>query len=163
MAGAAYQTGARASERARATISGNRTSAPSTARYTGNAAAPSVQRGIAARLSALPAKNRLHRAWSRYTVWEMLRNERYRGVLVWNRTKKVRNPETGRKISKSRPESERVRVEVPELRIVPEELWQAVHDMIAHVKDAHGSADCPAPGALICSAGCWPASAPARR
>src|SRR5437016_2616642 len=88
----------------------------------------------------VPAKNRLHRAWSRYTVWEMLRNERYRGVLVWNRTKKVRNPETGRKISKSRPESERVRVEVPELRIVPEDLWQAVHDRIAHVKDALGIA-----------------------
>jgi DNA invertase Pin-like site-specific DNA recombinase len=28
--------------------------------------------------------------WSRYTIHEMLRNEKYRGVLVWGRTKKDR-------------------------------------------------------------------------
>ena len=68
----------------------------------------------------IPAKNRLHRAWSRYTILEMLHNERYRGVLVWDRTKKVRHPETGWKISKARPESEWTRVKVPNLRIVAE-------------------------------------------
>ena len=82
------------------------------------------QRGVPA---PIPAKNRLYRAWSRYTIREMLHNERYRGVLVWDRTKKVRNPETGRKISKARPESEWTRVEVPALRVVPEELWKATH------------------------------------
>src|SRR6266542_2829284 len=76
----------------------------------------------------VPAKNRLFRAWSRYTIREMLHNERYRGVVVWNRTKKVRNPETGRKVSKARPESEWTRVEVPGVRIVSKELWQATHD-----------------------------------
>ena len=54
----------------------------------------------------------------------MLRNERYRGVFVWNRTRKERNPETGRKISRPRPESDWMRVEVPEWRIVSEELWE---------------------------------------
>jgi len=40
----------------------------------------------------------------------MLRNERYRGVFVWNRTKKERNPETGRKNSRPGPMSEWMRV-----------------------------------------------------
>ena len=75
----------------------------------------------------------IYRAWSRYTIREMLHNERYRGVLVWDRTKKVRNPETGRKISRARPESEWTRVEVPALRIVPEELWKAAHAKNAEV------------------------------
>jgi site-specific DNA recombinase len=39
--------------------------------------------------------------WSRYTIHEMLRNERYRGVFVWGRTAKARNPETGRKVSRA--------------------------------------------------------------
>ena len=67
-------------------------------------------------------------AWSRYTIHEMLRNERYRGVFVWGRTKKDRNPETGRKVSRRTPESEWRRVDVPEWRMVPEELWQAVEE-----------------------------------
>ncbi len=64
--------------------------------------------------------------WSRYTIHEMLQNERYRGVFVWGRTAKARNPETGRKVSRPTPESQWRRVEVPEWRIVPEPLWRAV-------------------------------------
>jgi site-specific DNA recombinase len=61
----------------------------------------------------------------------MLRNERYRGVFVWNRTHKERNPETGRKTSRPRPESEWMRVEIPEWQIVSEELWGRTHNQIA--------------------------------
>jgi DNA invertase Pin-like site-specific DNA recombinase len=57
--------------------------------------------------------------WSRYTIHEMLRNERYRGVSVWGRTKKGRNPETGGKVSRAAPESNWRRVDVPEWRIIP--------------------------------------------
>jgi site-specific DNA recombinase len=64
--------------------------------------------------------------WSKYTIHEMLRNERYHGVNVWGRTKKQKNPETGRKVSRRTHQSEWRRVEAPELRVVPEELWQAV-------------------------------------
>jgi site-specific DNA recombinase len=63
------------------------------------------------------------RAWSPNAIHSMLRNDRYRGRIVWNRTRKVRNPETTRKQRKRRPEQEWVAVEVPELRIVPEDLW----------------------------------------
>ena len=66
--------------------------------------------------------------WSRYSSQAMLRNERYHGVHVWGRTKKCKNPETGKKVCKAVPESEWRRVEVPEWRIMPEELWRAVEE-----------------------------------
>jgi site-specific DNA recombinase len=74
--------------------------------------------------------------WSRYTIHEMLRNERYRAVFVWGRTKKDRNPETGRKVSRDTPESQWRRVDVPEWRIVPEELWQAVQERRKKAQDS---------------------------
>lgn len=80
-----------------------------------------------------PASNRLWQAWSRYTIREMLFNEKYRGVIVWNRTKKMRNPDTGKKVSKTRPTSEWKTVEAPELRIVSEDLWNRAHEQNARV------------------------------
>lgn len=71
-----------------------------------------------------PPRTRLERSWCVSSIFEMLRNERYRGVFVWNRTKKERNPETGRKTSRPRPESEWKRIDVPEWRIVSDELWE---------------------------------------
>jgi hypothetical protein len=68
----------------------------------------------------------------------MLRNERYRGVQVWNRTEKQRNPETGRKISKQRPASDWVRVNVPEWRIVSMELWNGVQSRIRVINEHLG-------------------------
>ena len=83
-------------------------------------------------------RTRLLRAWCPSSVREMLRNERYRGVQVWNRTEKQRNPETGRKISKARPETDWVRVDVPEWRIVSEDLWNAVQSRIVVIKERMG-------------------------
>ena len=78
-------------------------------------------------LAPQPPRTRKQRAWAPSSIREMLYNERYRGVQVWNRTRKERNPETGRKISRPRPQSEWKRVEVPEWRIVSEDLWRAAH------------------------------------
>ena len=86
-----------------------------------------------------PARTRALQAWCPSSIREMLRNERYRGVQVWNRTVKTRNPETGRKTSKDRPEKDRLRVEVPEWRIVSEELWNAVQARISTVKEQFGA------------------------
>lgn len=71
-----------------------------------------------------PPKTRQVRSWCVSSIFEMLRNERYRGVFVWNRTRKERNPETGRKTSRPRPESDWKRIDVPEWRIVSDELWE---------------------------------------
>jgi hypothetical protein len=75
-------------------------------------------------LAPQPPRTRQIRAWGPSSIREMIRNERYRGVFVWNRTKKERNPETGRKTSRPRPQADWMRVEVPEWRIVSEELWR---------------------------------------
>ena len=87
-----------------------------------------------------PPRTRPMQAWCTSSIREMLRNERYRGVQVWNRTEKARNPETGRKVSKARPSEEWRRVDVPEWRIVPENLWTAVHVRIAHIGKKFGAA-----------------------
>jgi site-specific DNA recombinase len=91
-----------------------------------------------------PQGSRRHeiKGWFPSAIREMLRNERYRGAFVWNRTRKERNPETGQKISRPRPESEWVRVEVPEWRIVDEDLWSRVQERIAIVNERFGAPRC---------------------
>jgi DNA invertase Pin-like site-specific DNA recombinase len=86
-----------------------------------------------------PPKRRAMQAWCPSAIRGILRNERYRGVQVWNRTQKTRNPETGRKVSKARPMQDWIRVEVPEWRIVPEELWNAVQARNHDVKRKFGA------------------------
>src|SRR5688572_15432850 len=49
-------------------------------------------------------------------------------------------PVTGRTISKARPIEEWRRVEVPELRIVSESIWDAVHARIRYVNEKLGIA-----------------------
>lgn len=57
----------------------------------------------------------------------ILRNEIYIGRLVYNRTRMVRDPVSRRRVPRVNPRAEWVRQEVPELRIVPQELWDRVH------------------------------------
>ncbi len=56
----------------------------------------------------------------------ILNNELYIGRLIWNRLRYVKDPSTGRRVSRSNPQDERITTEVPELRIVDDDLWQAV-------------------------------------
>lgn len=56
----------------------------------------------------------------------LLNNELYRGTIVYNRQRFVKDPTTGKRVSRANPESEWQRQDVPELRIVDEDLWQAV-------------------------------------
>ncbi|WP_271593818.1 recombinase family protein [Bradyrhizobium sp. CCBAU 65884] len=56
----------------------------------------------------------------------ILNNELYVGRLVWNRLRYLKDPDTGRRVSRLNPESEWVVQEVPELRIVDQEMWDAV-------------------------------------
>jgi len=58
----------------------------------------------------------------------ILNNELYAGILVWNRVRMVKDPSTGKRISRVNAEEEWIRQPAPELRIVPEPLWQAVRD-----------------------------------
>lgn len=56
----------------------------------------------------------------------LLNNELYHGTIVYNRQRFVKDPATGKRVSRSNPESEWQRQDVPELRIVEEALWQRV-------------------------------------
>jgi DNA invertase Pin-like site-specific DNA recombinase len=55
----------------------------------------------------------------------ILNNPLYIGELIWNRQKFLKDPSTGKRVSRYNPESEWIRQSVPDLRIVPQELWDA--------------------------------------
>ncbi len=56
----------------------------------------------------------------------ILNNEMYIGRLVWNRLRYVKNPSTGKRQSRLNPPEEWIVKEVPELRIVQQDLWDKV-------------------------------------
>jgi site-specific DNA recombinase len=58
----------------------------------------------------------------------ILNNELYAGVLVWNRQRFVKDPSTGKRVSRPNPESQWIRTEVPHLKIVDDALWQAARE-----------------------------------
>jgi site-specific DNA recombinase len=89
-------------------------------------------KSIARSLNAEGVRGPRGAAWSPSTIHGhrergtgILNNPLYRGELVWNRLIYVKDPVTGKRISRLNPESTWVRVDVPELRIVDEPLWQA--------------------------------------
>ena len=55
----------------------------------------------------------------------ILNNELYIGQLIWNRQKFIKNPSTGKRVTRMNPECEWIRKNVPHLRIVPQNLWDA--------------------------------------
>src|SRR5918993_753414 len=55
----------------------------------------------------------------------ILNNELYVGRLIWNRLRYVKNPDSGRRISRLNPQAEWITKEIPSLRIVNDELWNA--------------------------------------
>lgn len=58
----------------------------------------------------------------------VLNNELYIGRYIWNRSKWVKDPDTGKRQRTDRPESEWQIDARPALRIIDEELWQAVRE-----------------------------------
>lgn len=56
----------------------------------------------------------------------ILNNELYIGRLVWNRLRYVKDPSTGKRVSRMNPENEWIIKELPELRFVEQKQWDAV-------------------------------------
>jgi DNA invertase Pin-like site-specific DNA recombinase len=67
-------------------------------------------------------------SWAPSSIRAILYNEKYQGVLVWNKYQKTYR--RGTKVREKRPEEEWLRVEIPELRIVPQDLWDKVQDRL---------------------------------
>ena len=71
----------------------------------------------------------------------ILHNELYIGRMVWNKLRYLKDPDTGKRVSRHNPESEWVISEVPALRIVDDELWQAVQARYARVQKKWSAAE----------------------
>lgn len=64
--------------------------------------------------------------WRRGTG--ILNNELYIGRLVWNRLAYIKNPDTGKRVSRANDPSALIVTGVPELRIIDQDLWQRVKE-----------------------------------
>jgi site-specific DNA recombinase len=69
----------------------------------------------------------------------VVNNELYAGVLVWNRQRFIKDPNTGKRVSRPNLEAKWIGTEVPELRIVDDELWQRVKLRQAELAKQFGS------------------------
>jgi site-specific DNA recombinase len=58
----------------------------------------------------------------------IINNELYVGRLVWNRLRYLKDPGTGKRVSRLNPEEEWVIQDVPELRIIDQDSWNAVKE-----------------------------------
>ncbi len=90
-------------------------------------------KAIAADLNTRGIKGPTGKGWSQSTIngnrergTGILNNELYIGRLIWNRLRYIKDPDTGKRVSRLNPESDWIIQEVPELAIIDQELWQAV-------------------------------------
>jgi site-specific DNA recombinase len=73
--------------------------------------------------------------WSPSTIYGsskrgtgILNNELYVGRMVWNRLRYVKNPDTGKRVSRLNPPPDWIVKDAPQLRIILDELWNAAKD-----------------------------------
>jgi hypothetical protein len=84
--------------------------------------------GVPAPYDQLGYEKRAGRGWAKTQVRSMLRNERYLGVVIWNKREFFRDPVTKKRRSRQRPEKEWIRNTVSELRVVSDDLWHAAQE-----------------------------------
>jgi site-specific DNA recombinase len=101
---------------------------------------------IAKRLNTERVPGPRGRAWGPSTIHGhagrgtgILNNELYVGLLVWNKLTYVKDPDTGKRVSRLNPATDRVIKEVPQLRVLPDELWRAAKKRQQHVRQALGA------------------------
>jgi len=63
----------------------------------------------------------------------IINNALYIGRLVWNRLRYIKDPDTGKRVSRLNPKEEWIVREVPELRIVDDALWEHVRARQAQI------------------------------
>jgi DNA invertase Pin-like site-specific DNA recombinase len=80
-----------------------------------------------------PPRHSLH-GWAPSAIREMLHRQLYKGVALWNRSQAVQRGGTTKQ--RQRPESEWLRLDSPELRIISDQLWDRVQGRLT---EAHHS------------------------
>jgi len=72
--------------------------------------------------------------WCPTAIREMLRRDIYIGRIVWNRREFRKRPNTNKRVSRPRPEDQWTKpFEVPDLRIIDDQLWTRVQSRLAIV------------------------------
>ncbi|WP_352494547.1 MULTISPECIES: recombinase family protein [unclassified Mesorhizobium] len=59
----------------------------------------------------------------------LILNELYFGRIVWNKVRMVKDPDTGRRLSRPNSRDQWQTIDVPHLRIVDEEIWRRAQDL----------------------------------
>lgn len=72
------------------------------------------------------SRRKPHRCES--AIREMLRNKRYIGKPAWGQSVESRDPETGKLVREDLPESQWQKIELPDLRIISDELFDRVQN-----------------------------------
>ncbi len=72
------------------------------------------------------------KAWGQSTIngnrrrgTGILNNHLYIGELIWNRQRFIKDPATGKRVTRLNDEAEWIRQDIPELRIIDQKLWEA--------------------------------------
>ena len=73
----------------------------------------------------------------------ILRNELYIGRLVWNRMRFLKDPATGKRVSRPNPRAEWVVETVPELRLIDQETWERAEARLGAIRAASGADTLP--------------------
>ena len=103
-------------------------------------------RQIARRLNAEGVPSPRGGQWNASTIngsWQrrngILNNELYLGRINYNRQQFVKDPETGKRVSRPNPKHEWIKKEVPHLRIIDDETWEAVQAIKARYSSSKGN------------------------
>lgn len=71
----------------------------------------------------------------------IVQNELYCGLRIWNKVRMVKDPETGKRISRPNPESEWQKVEVPHLAIIDRETFDKARERKAASEARYGTGE----------------------
>ncbi len=82
-------------------------------------------------------------SWSNSCISAMLRRDRYQGVYVHGKTKRTRKG--GKRNAEQQPESDWVKVEMPEWRIIDEDTWNATERRLAEQSGKYSGSGSPGP------------------
>lgn len=86
-----------------------------------------------------PKIGNLATAWNCNLVKNILRREKYRGIIIWNQTTQVKDPETGRVTTERKKQSEHIVVEAPHLRIVTDDQWDRVAERLKQLNEKNSA------------------------
>lgn len=107
-------------------------------------AAGRTPRDIAAALNAAKAPPPRGDRWNASTIngnlqrgAGILLNEIYVGRIVWNKVRMIKDPATGKRISRPNPKDQHRVAEAPHLRIIADDIWQAVQARKAGAGSPH--------------------------